>query len=88
MKLTSNTTAGKCSEIGVFPCPYFPVIRTEYGPGKKPISRTFTQWYVYEMSCSIWYHLYNLKNVESTHRGVLLLVKLQAKAKLTKSNTP
>ena len=26
----------------------------------------------------IWYHLYDLKNVENTHGGVLLLVKLQA----------
>ena len=23
------------------------------------------------MRCAIWYHLYNLKNVENTHRGVL-----------------
>ena len=28
------------------------------------------------MFCSIWYHLYNVKNVKSTHRGVLLLVKV------------
>ena len=33
--------------------------------------------------CAIWYHLYNLKNVKNTHKGVLFLVKLQAK-----SNTP
>ena len=32
------------------------------------------------MRCAIWYHLYNLKNVKSSHRGVLLLVKLQATA--------
>ena len=25
---------------------------------------------------SIWYHLYNLKNVKSTHGGVLLLLKV------------
>ena len=30
------------------------------------------------MLCGIWYHLYNLKNVTSTHGGVLLLVKLKA----------
>ena len=30
------------------------------------------------MRCMIWYHLYNLKNVKNTHRGVLLLVKFQA----------
>ena len=39
--------------------------------------------------CSIWYHLYNLKNVKNIHGGVLLLVKLQASAcNFTKSNTP
>ena len=34
--------------------------------------------------------LYNLKNAKNTHGGVLLLVKLQAKAcnLTTKSNTP
>ena len=33
------------------------------------------------MRWAIWYHLYNLKNVINTHRGVLVLVvKLQAKA--------
>ena len=31
------------------------------------------------MFCSIWYHLYNLKNVKNTLGGVLFLVKLQAK---------
>ena len=36
-----------------------------------------------------WYHLYNLKNVENTHGGVLILVKLQASAcTFTKINTP
>ena len=32
------------------------------------------------MRCAIWYHLHNLKNVKNTRGGVLLLVKLQAKA--------
>ena len=37
----------------------------------------------------IWYYLYNLKNVENTHGGVLILVKLQAKTgNFTKINTP
>ena len=27
------------------------------------------------MHCSIWYHLYKLKNMKNTHEGVLLLVK-------------
>ena len=43
------------------------------------------------MSCAIWYHLYKLKNVKSTHGGVLLLnlllVNLHTKS-FTKSNTP
>ena len=28
--------------------------------------------------CTIWYHLYNLKNVKNTDGGVLIAVKLQA----------
>ena len=32
----------------------------------------------YVTLCTVWYHLYNFKNVKNTHRGVLLLVKLQA----------
>ena len=40
------------------------------------------------MRCAIRYHLHNLKNVKNTHGGVLLLVKLMAKAcNFTKSNT-
>ena len=30
------------------------------------------------MLCAIWYHLHNLKNLKSTHGGVLFLVMLQA----------
>ena len=41
------------------------------------------------MRCAICYYLYNLKNVENTHGGVLILVKLQAEAcNFTKINTP
>ena len=41
------------------------------------------------MRCAIWYHLYNLKNVKSTHGGALSLVKLQALAcSFTKINNP
>ena len=41
------------------------------------------------MRCAIWYHLHNSKNVKNTHGGVLILVKLQAKAcNFTKINTP
>ena len=32
----------------------------------------------YVVRCAIWYHLYNLKNVKTTHGEVLILVKLQA----------
>ena len=39
------------------------------------------------MLCTIWYHLYHLKNVKNTHGGALLLKKLQAEAcNFTKSN--
>ena len=38
---------------------------------------------------SICYHLYNVKNMQNTHRGGLLLVKLQAEAyNFAKGNTP
>ena len=41
------------------------------------------------MLCTIWHHLHNLKNVENTNGGELLLVKLQAQAcNFTKSNIP
>ena len=36
------------------------------------------------MRCAIWYHLYNLKNVKTTHGGVLILVKLQAETIILK----
>ena len=40
------------------------------------------------MCYAIWYHLSNFKNMENTHGGVLLLVKLQAEfSNFTKSNT-
>ena len=31
---------------------------------------------LYVIRCAIWYHLYNLKNLENIHGGVLHLVKL------------
>ena len=40
-----------------------------------------TWWsYKYVVLRAIWNHSYNLKSVKNTHGGVLLLVKLQAKA--------
>ena len=35
---------------------------------------------IFVMLCAIWYHLYNLKNVKNTLKGVLLSVKLQVSA--------
>ena len=32
------------------------------------------------MLCAMWCHVYNLKNVKNTHRGELLIVKLQSSA--------
>ena len=44
---------------------------------------------LFAVHCALWYHLCNLINVKNTHGGVLILVKLQAKAwKFTKINTP
>ena len=43
---------------------------------------------LYETLCTIWYYLYNLKNVKNIHEKVSLLVKLQASADFAKSNTP
>ena len=43
------------------------------------------------MLCSIWYQLFNLKDVKKTHEGVLLFARLQAESwnicNFTKSNT-
>ena len=36
--------------------------------------------FLYVVHCAIWYRLYNLKNVKTTHGGMLILVKLQALA--------
>ena len=50
---------------------------------------TFLNKTIYVMRYAIWYHLYNLKNVKNTHKGVLILVKLQSEAyNFTKINTP
>ena len=40
-------------------------------------------------SCTIWYHLYNLKNVKAIHGVVLISAKFLSEASnLTKSSTP
>ena len=47
------------------------------------IGCSFQISFKYEMLCAIWYHLYKLKTMKSTHGEVLLLVKLQAQACFT-----
>ena len=45
--------------------------------GLKLITRVRCLVVSYVVRSTIWYHLYNFKNVKNTHRGVLILVKLQ-----------
>ena len=45
------------------------------------VSVRWTSGEIYETLCAIWYHVYKLKKVKSTHVGVLLSVIF------TKSNT-
>ena len=53
------------------------------------INNTDTTTISFVMLFAIWYHLYNVKNMKSTHRGVLLLIKLQASVySFTKSIIP
>ena len=51
-----------------------------HDPESVLISSVFTK-ILNEALCAIWDHVYNLKNVKSTHGVVLLLVKLHAKVK-------
>ena len=44
------------------------------------INNTDTTTISFVMLFAIWYHLYNVKNMKSTHGEVLLLIKLQASA--------
>ena len=41
-----------------------------------------------EALCTIWYHLYNFKNVKITDRGVIFFLKLQASKGHTYLNKP
>ena len=64
-------------------------IKQIYSEGENPTLNNLTDLnMVHVMRCTIWYHLYNLKNMENIHGGVLLLVKLQASCNFTKGNTP
>ena len=53
------------------------------------IADVYNRWVkTYVMLSPIWYHLYNFKNVKSTHGGVLHLAKLKTEAfNFTESNT-
>ena len=62
-----------------------------YRNTQKYLSLSFCLYFIlFVMRCTIWYHLYNFKNVKNAHGEVLLLVKLQAAlgCNFTKSNTP
>ena len=64
--------------------------------GEIYISKLFYEgFYKKVVRCAIWYHLYNVKNLnnfvkfKNTHGGVLVLVKVQAEScSFTKSKTP
>ena len=58
-------------------------VRTVIHPKASIIAEKGTDCSLNETLCAIWYRLYNLKNLKNTHRGVLLLVKLQALLKVT-----
>ena len=59
---------------------YFHCSRTKFSSSKSLSEK----WKFICMGCAIWYQLCNLKNMKNTQGGVLLLVKLQAEAKLLK----
>ena len=46
----------------------------------KWIQNLSIRFFSFVVRCTIWCHLYNLKNVKNTHAGVLILVKLLAEA--------
>ena len=51
----------------------------EMGLKGRDFKGLFDNIFSYAMRCAIWYHLYNFKNVKTTHGGVFFLVKLHAK---------
>ena len=55
-------------------------IYNDHIPSLQALSKILFLNKIYETLCAIWYHLYYLKNLKNTHGGVLLLVKLEAKA--------
>ena len=56
------------------------------GHGEK-FNKEITNGNTDETLCAIWYYLHNLKKVKNTHKGNLLLIKVQAKiCNFTESN--
>ena len=43
---------------------------------RSPLKLLTLQQFYLEMVCAIWYNFYNLKNLENTHGGVILLVTI------------
>ena len=69
----------------------FSLVEFTRGRQKIFINRSTEHPSSYKMFCAIWWHLCNLKNMKSTHGGMLLLKNLLAEAEawnLTNSNTP
>ena len=68
----------------------FSLVEFTRGRQKIFINRSTEHPSSYKMFCAIWWHLCNLKNMKSTHGGMLLLRNLLAEAEawnLTNSNT-
>ena len=57
-------------------------LSTQLFPHQKLDCRNECCYVLYETLCAIWHHLHNLKNVENTHGGVVLIA-----FKFNKSNT-
>ena len=73
--------------LQVLQCLFTDALRCLDGSCNESIANSHLAYYlldIHVVRCTIWYHLYNLKNVKNTHGGVLILVKLQA----FKINTP
>ena len=69
----------------------FSLVEFTHGRQKIFINRSAEHPSSYKMFCAIWCHLCNLKNMKSTHGGMLLLKNLLAEAEawnLTNCNTP
>ena len=62
------------------------VFLSDYFHIEDPLLPTQLAKFLYEPLCTIWYHLYNFKNLKNTHEGV---VEFQASpCNFGKINTP